>query len=160
MPTAKRRSEDQDDAPPDAPDANQRRTSSGKRRTARRKPRLLTADEQETYLKMMRLGAPPLLASQKLDVTPGDVDHTRDRVPSFDKQLDEVDEHLAANVTSALYKSAMEGSVSAQSQFLKQRPPEPIAPSALLPGADEATLIRRIAQLSAKWMKEHDQRDR
>lgn len=63
---------------------------------------------------------------------------------TFRARLDQIHDVLSQNVAAALYRSAMEGSVSAQTFFLKNCPPpewpgnEPV-PAAMNDGLDELT---------------------
>ncbi len=52
-----------------------------------------------------------------------DVLRTIDGDAKFREQVDRVTVLLSQNVAAALYRSAMEGSVSAQTFFLKNKPP-------------------------------------
>ncbi len=88
-------------------------------------PRLLSASEQQEYLSLMQLGAPPLLACQRVGVRAEDVQVTTDNDDSFAERLEFVEQLLSRNVQSALYKAAMGGSVYAQANYLRQcRPPK------------------------------------
>ncbi len=88
-------------------------------------PRLLSASEQQEYLSLMQLGAPPLLACQRVGVRAEDVQVTTDNDDTFAERLEFVEQLLSRNVQSALYKAAMGGSVYAQANYLRQcRPPK------------------------------------
>src|SRR5690606_9307466 len=52
-----------------------------------------------------------------------DVLATIEQDEAFRERLDQVNVLLSQNVAAALYRSAMEGSVSAQTFFLKNQPP-------------------------------------
>lgn len=86
-------------------------------------PKLLTVAQQELYLHVLTLGASPTSACGKIGITAVDVLKTIDLDETFREQVDRVNLLLSQNVAAALYRSAMEGSVSAQTFFLKNKPP-------------------------------------
>lgn len=86
-------------------------------------PVLLSVAQQEMYLHVLTLGASPSGACGKVGITAMDVLQTIDGDARFREQVDRVTVLLSQNVAAALYRSAMEGSVSAQTFFLKNKPP-------------------------------------
>ncbi len=84
---------------------------------------VLSVTQQEMYLHVLTLGASPAAACGKVGATPMDVLTTLDNDAKFREQVDRVTVLLSQNVAAALYRSAMEGSVSAQTFFLKNKPP-------------------------------------
>jgi len=75
------------------------------------------------YLNALTRGASPAAACGQFGVSVLDVLATIEQVEPFRKRLDQVNVLLSQNVAAALYRSAMEGSVSAQTFFLKNQPP-------------------------------------
>ncbi len=75
------------------------------------------------YLNALTRGASPAAACGQLGVSVLDVLATIEKAEPFRKRLDQVNVLLSQNVAAALYRSAMEGSVSAQTFFLKNQPP-------------------------------------
>ncbi|MFG0331861.1 MAG: hypothetical protein ACF8TS_00740 [Maioricimonas sp. JB049] len=83
----------------------------------------LSDAEQEEYLQLMLRGASPAAACLQLGLPVGNILRTMERQPEFRERLRQVRELLSQNVAAALYRAAMEGSVSAQSFYLKNQPP-------------------------------------
>ncbi|QDU41085.1 hypothetical protein Mal4_54500 [Maioricimonas rarisocia] len=83
----------------------------------------LSDPEQEGYLQLMLRGASPAAACLQLELPVGNVLRTMEQQPEFRERLRQVRELLSQNVAAALYRAAMEGSVSAQSFYLKNQPP-------------------------------------
>ncbi|MCA9076061.1 MAG: hypothetical protein KDA93_13620 [Planctomycetaceae bacterium] len=86
-------------------------------------PTLLTAAQKELYLHALTLGASPTGACGKVGIAAVDVLRTIEHDEQFREQVDRANVMLSQNVAAALYRSAMEGSVSAQTFFLKNKPP-------------------------------------
>lgn len=84
---------------------------------------LLTRDQQRSYLGLIAKGASPAGACQQLGLHPMSVAWTTEEDERFRSLLHRVNELLSQNVAAALYRSAMEGSVPAQTFYLKNRPP-------------------------------------
>ena len=84
---------------------------------------LLTRDERESVLDLLSRGGSPLLACRQLDRPISAFLLTVQRDDAFRQRLESVNVCLSQNVASALYKAAMEGSVSAQTFYLRQNPP-------------------------------------
>jgi hypothetical protein len=98
---------------------------------------LLTIDEQQKYLLLLSRGASPASACLQLKIALPVVSATLEHDLAFQKLFQRVNELLSQNVAAALYRSAMEGSVSAQTFYLKNRPP-PEWPGLLNVSAPEA----------------------
>jgi len=79
--------------------------------------------QQQAYLNLLSRGASPAAACGQLGLSLVTVADVIDRDESFRTLLARVNELLSQNVAAALYRSAMEGSVSAQTFYLKNRPP-------------------------------------
>lgn len=75
------------------------------------------------YLHVLTRGASPAAACGQVGVSALDVLATIEQDQAFSERLDQVTVLLSQNVAAALYRSAMEGSVSAQTFFLKNQPP-------------------------------------
>ena len=86
-------------------------------------PRGLTADEQTSLLALLLRGASPAAACPQLGVTLGTFQRTWLEDEVFRARVSEVRDVLSQNVAAALYRSAMEGNVSAQTLWLKIWPP-------------------------------------
>lgn len=85
--------------------------------------RPLSPQEKRQYLRYLSQGASPAAACLKLGITTADLAFSLDLDRRFLQQSNQVKELLSQNVAAALYRSAMEGSVSAQTFFLKNCPP-------------------------------------
>jgi hypothetical protein len=107
----------------------------------------LTADQQELVLQLLARGASPAIACAQVGVRPALFFRARADDPVFRAKLRDVQALLGQNVAAALYKAAIEGSVSAQSLWLKCCPP----PDWLPESTDEtrpATFDEAFDQLS------------
>ncbi len=116
--------------------------------------RLLTRSEKREIVTLMRLGAPPLLSFQKVGVTFEDVMLTADEDIRFYSQLQQVHDVLATNVNSAMYKAAMNGSVTAQTQFLRRSKQQPLPEEDHQRRIDSRKLKRLIVRATDQWRKE------
>lgn len=74
-------------------------------------------------MSLLARGASPAVACAQLGIGLADVVLTLERLPEFATLIDRVQELLSQNVAAALYRSAMEGSVTAQQNYLKTYPP-------------------------------------
>jgi hypothetical protein len=83
----------------------------------------LTQEQQEIYLQLLSRGASPAAACLQSGLSLPDVAASIEHDEAFRHLLSRVNELLSQNVAAALYRSAMEGSVSAQTFFLKNMPP-------------------------------------
>jgi hypothetical protein len=63
------------------------------------------------------------MACRKLDLLLSDANHTRRLNAEFAQRWKEIEQALSQNVASALYNSAIKGTASAQTFYLKQQPP-------------------------------------
>ncbi len=72
---------------------------------------------------LLSKGASPAAACQQLAISLPLVAATLENEGTFISLLDRVNQLLSQNVAAALYRSAMEGSVSAQTFYLKNKPP-------------------------------------
>lgn len=70
---------------------------------------------------MLALGGSPAAVTQKLGVNPKEVASALGTDADFAAEAAAVRRALDENVAAALYRSAMEGSVTAQTAYLKQR---------------------------------------
>ena len=84
---------------------------------------LLSAEQRELFLSWLAKGASPSMACQKLLLSMHDVAETLNHDDDFRRRWQEIDQSLSQNVVSALYQSAMNGSVTAQTFWLKHHPP-------------------------------------
>lgn len=83
----------------------------------------LTTLQQSAYLQCLTRGASPAAACLQLGVSVTAVLATIESQAPFRERIEQVNILLSENVAAALYRSAMEGSVSAQQFFLKNQPP-------------------------------------
>jgi hypothetical protein len=74
-------------------------------------------------LELLAKGLSPAAACAKLGLPLEDFFHTAQYEPEFRRRVESVPESLGHNVASALYAAAMTGNVSAQTFWLRQRPP-------------------------------------
>jgi hypothetical protein len=89
----------------------------------------MSRQKRDEFLDLMQLGAPPLLAIQRLGVQVEDLRATFIKWPDFARQFDDISRLVACNVEAALYKAAIGGSVSAQSTYLRLCRSRPLKPS-------------------------------
>lgn len=82
-----------------------------------------TAALQDEYLHLLSRGASPAAACLQLNLPVTVVPNHINTNANFRDRLDQIHDVLSQNVAAALYRSAMEGSVSAQTFFLKNCPP-------------------------------------
>jgi hypothetical protein len=85
--------------------------------------RQLSAAQQQRYLHLLTRGASPAAACLQLGISVLDVEQTIEHNPIFQQRVRQAKVLLSQNVAAALYRSAMEGSVPAQTLFLKNQPP-------------------------------------
>ncbi|WP_417848903.1 hypothetical protein [Thalassoglobus sp.] len=72
---------------------------------------------------LLSRGASPAAACSQLGILLADVIWTMEHDSGFQSMMNRVQELLSQNVAAALYRSAMEGSVTAQQNYLKAYPP-------------------------------------
>ncbi|MEW4490701.1 hypothetical protein AB1L42_21640 [Thalassoglobus sp. JC818] len=84
---------------------------------------LLTKDQQFAYITLLSKGGSPAAACSQIGIALADVIWTCEHDAQFGLMLERIQELLSQNVAAALYRSAMEGSVTAQQYYLKNRPP-------------------------------------
>ncbi|WP_146511319.1 hypothetical protein [Thalassoglobus neptunius] len=84
---------------------------------------LLTKDQQFAYITLLSKGGSPAAACSQIGIALADVIWTSEHDSQFGLMLERIQELLSQNVAAALYRSAMEGSVTAQQYYLKNRPP-------------------------------------
>lgn len=107
-------------------------------------PYQFSPELQAQYLQLLARGASPAAACMQLNLPVMSVLNQITTDATFRARLDQIHDVLSQNVAAALYRSAMEGSVSAQTFFLKNCPPpewpgnEPV-PAAMNDGLDELT---------------------
>jgi hypothetical protein len=85
--------------------------------------RQLSAIQQQRYLHLLTRGASPLAACVQLGISVLDVEQTVQHCAIFQQRVRQAHVLLSQNVAAALYRSAMEGSVPAQTLYLKNQPP-------------------------------------
>jgi hypothetical protein len=102
-----------------AKENTERSTLNAHHATARR----LTRIEEDELLEMLRLGAAPGAACQRLGLSLDALAAHWAEDEAFRQRVGHTRESLSQNVAAALYRTAMEGSVSAQTFYLKHLPP-------------------------------------
>lgn len=132
------------------------KAESDEKKTGDRPTGLLSPRQQAEYLELAELGAPPALACRRVGVTFEDVLETQARNLTFANRLETAQLLLAGNVEAAIYRSAMNGSVLAQTQFMRHCRPKPreINPAKEIP-TDE--LKQLLAACARDWAKEDAQ---
>jgi hypothetical protein len=85
--------------------------------------RLLDAAEQDTFLQWLTCGAAPLSACQKLGLSVTSFTKTSTADMEFAERVQQVQSALSQSVAARLYRTAIEGNVSAQRYYLQLRPP-------------------------------------
>lgn len=83
----------------------------------------LTRKQQDEYLTLLTRGASPAAACQKLGVSITAVLVTMEQSPKFRGRATAVSDVLSQNVAAQLYQTAMKGSVTAQTFYLRNQPP-------------------------------------
>jgi len=84
---------------------------------------LMDVLQQQLYLTLLTKGASPAAACAQMGIPLPLVASTLEADEGFRQLFDRVHELLSQNVAAALYRSAMEGRVSAQTFYLKNKPP-------------------------------------
>lgn len=90
----------------------------------RRRGKLLKPEEQTELLALLERGVSRSAACRKLGVSYDSYQRTCEEDPEFAREVGTALLGIDQNVEMALYKSAMEGSVTAQTFWLKSRRPE------------------------------------
>lgn len=99
---------------------------------------LLDAWQQDELLKRVTYGSSPLAACHLLGVSITSFLKTSETDESFAGRLREAQHALSQNVAARLYRTAMDGNVSAQKCYLEFRPPpEWTAPLVTSPADEE-----------------------
>ena len=83
----------------------------------------LNQTDQDSLLELLSRGASPAGACKQLGLSIADFFHTTQRDREFRRRAETVHHLLGQNVSSALYKAAMEGNVTAQTFWLRHSPP-------------------------------------
>ncbi|MEZ6049564.1 MAG: hypothetical protein R3C11_29090 [Planctomycetaceae bacterium] len=96
-------------------------------------------NEQQKLLQLVQHGASPMGACQKLDLSTGSFLRTFTEEERFRDEYYAVMTLLSQNVLMALYRQALEGNVSAQTNWLKAMPP---------PGWDGVPAIEHVPLFS------------
>ncbi|WP_437206740.1 hypothetical protein [Planctomicrobium sp. SH664] len=118
----------------------------------------LSREQQSQYLQLLARGASPAAACLQLGISPLSVTSLTEDDDSFRSSLAGIQRLMSENVAAALYRAAMEGSVAAQTFYLKNQPPPewPAAEcDAATPGIDELTddeLIAKIKQAAPELL--------
>jgi hypothetical protein len=86
-------------------------------------PPTLSSNDQQSLLALLAKGASPAAACQHLRLPVTTYNHTIDTDDTFRRQLDHIQTLLSQNVAASLYRTAMEGNVTAMTFWLKASPP-------------------------------------
>ena len=111
----------------------------------------LTRKQQDEYLTLLTKGASPAAACQKLGVSITAVLVTLEQSTKFRTRAIGVSDVLSQNVAAQLYQTAMKGSVTAQTFYLRNQPP-PEWPSE----EEEAAVSPDLATLSTAELESLD----
>lgn len=94
------------------------------RNKSERRGRVLRPEKRTELLALLERGVSRSAACRKLGIAYASYLLTREQDPDFDRDVEIALSAIDQNVAMALYKSAMEGSVTAQTFWLKSRRPE------------------------------------
>ncbi len=83
----------------------------------------LTRQQQDEYLTLLTKGASAAAACQKLGISITALLVTMEQSPKFRTRATSVSDVLSQNVAAQLYQTAMKGSVTAQTFYLRNQPP-------------------------------------
>ena len=83
----------------------------------------LTRKQQDEYLTLLTKGASAAAACQKLGISITALLVTMEQSPKFRTRATAVSDVLSQNVAAQLYQTAMKGSVTAQTFYLRNQPP-------------------------------------
>ncbi len=83
----------------------------------------LTRKQQDEYLTLLTKGASSAAACQKLGISITALLVTMEQFPKFRTRTTAVSDVLSQNVAAQLYQTAMKGSVTAQTFYLRNQPP-------------------------------------
>lgn len=86
----------------------------------------LTAEQKAAFLTLLARGASPMVACREIGVEYSVFLETMRCDDSFSTRVDEVQQLLTRNVAAALYKSALEGKVGAQTFYLRHYDKRPV----------------------------------
>lgn len=113
---------------------------------------LLTKSEQRELLQFIQAGASPLAACNKLGVLLESYDLTRERDARFRLRLQRLHVALDENVDAAIYRDAIKGSASAQSNWKKQQIDSPGGE------AEQTAREKELAELSTEDLLAYQRR--
>ncbi|MFW6125357.1 MAG: hypothetical protein ACOC46_04345 [Pirellulales bacterium] len=98
-------------------------TSASAETPRNRRGRLLDPDEQERFLELLSRGAGRVFICRKMRISYDSYLRTVEQEPEFREAVRRTLEGIDQNVETALYRSAMEGNVTAQTFWLRYRRP-------------------------------------
>ena len=93
----------------------------------------LTAELEQSFLELLSRGASPAAACRELGVSVSMIQQALVEDAKFRARWEDVNVTLSQNIQAALYRSAMEGNVSAQTYWLKSNPPPGWSPDSTEP---------------------------
>ena len=93
----------------------------------------LTSKLEQSFLELLSRGASPAAACRELGVSVSMIQQALVEDKEFRARWEEVNVTLSQNIQAALYRSAMEGNVSAQTYWLKSNPPPGWSPDSMEP---------------------------
>ena len=93
----------------------------------------LTSELERSFLELLSRGASPAAACRELGVSVSRIQQALVEDEEFRACWEEVNVTLSQNIQAALYRSAMEGNVSAQTYWLKSNPPPGWSPDSMEP---------------------------
>src|SRR5690606_12250978 len=83
----------------------------------------LSPEQQELFIQLLLRGASPYAACQQLNVPIRALFRSQTEDVEFQERIEQTRVLLSQNVAAALYRSALEGNVTAQTFWLKACPP-------------------------------------
>ncbi|MCH7688327.1 MAG: hypothetical protein IH899_16875 [Planctomycetes bacterium] len=93
----------------------------------------LTSELEQSFLELLSRGASPAAACRELGLSVSMIQQALVKDEEFRALWEEVNVTLSQNIQAALYRSAMEGNVSAQTYWLKSNPPPGWSPDSMEP---------------------------
>ncbi len=125
-----------------------------------RRVTLLTPEQKQEYISLMQWGAPPLAACARVGASIDEIETTLARDGDFAHRVQRARALLMENVAAAMYKSAMGGSVYAQSNYLRQcRPPEQPKENSIVDGMSRGQLRMIMRNATQQWQDEAEDED-
>ena len=114
-------------------------------------PRKFDDTQQNLFLDHLARGASPAVACLKENLDLDEVNRAYENNEEFRQRWDNTNRELGRNVVAALYRSAIEGSVTAQTFWLKHRPPPDWSPEQEM---SRDSVMEELEQMSDEQLME------